>query len=312
MERNANYAIVGLATLILTIALIVFSVWLGRIWFTRENDLYDILFIGPVRGLVEGGEVQFNGIKVGEVTRLELDPRDTKRVIARIRIASDVPIRVDSFATLEPQGITGLNYVQITAGTPTKKLLVDVTPKNQIPVIHSQRSALSDLLEGGGTVLSRAIEALDRVNRILSDENIKTFSTALNDTQAVTAELKAKKQIFGDAQIAVQNAGQAAAEFAELGRSGRALVDGDGKRTLANLASAAEEAKKAAEDARKMIDSLQGPTSDFANNGLPQVTEAVVSLQEAAEALERLVNDIERNPRDLVSKPVAKEVEVKP
>lgn len=306
MERNANYALVGLSTLILVAALAIFVVWLARFQFAEQNDTYDILFQGPVRGLSEGGEVQFNGIKVGEVTKIALDRTNPSRVIARVRVTSDVPIRVDSYATLEPQGITGVNYIQITAGTPSKPLLKDEAQRQCerqgigigrecIPVLRSQRSTLSDLLEGGGTVLTRTIEALDRVNRVLSDQNIKTFSAALSDTQAVTAELRERKAIIADAQRALQRVDEATAEIAQLARSSRELVDTDGKRTAKNLADAAEEARAAAADVRGMVAKLEGPTTDFATNGLPQATAALNQMQETAETLERLLNDLQTN-----------------
>ncbi len=312
MERNANYALVGIASILLFVGAIVFGVWLARFAVNRDYDVYDILFFGPVRGLSEGGEVHFNGIKVGEVTKLELDSRDPNRVIAKIRVTSDVPIREDSSATLEPQGITGVNYVQITAGTPSKRLLKDTVPSGEIPVIRSQNSALSDLLQGGGTVLTRTIEALDRVNKVLSDENVKTFTAALNDVQAITAEARERKAIIADAQKALQNIDAAALEIGELSRSTKTLVDTDGKRTLAELADAAEELKAATKDARGMIGRLEGPTTDFATTGLPQLTRAVSTLQSAAESLDRLVGDIEQNPQGVVAKPPAKEVEVQP
>ena len=111
MERNANYALVGLSSLLLFAGIVIFVVWLARFQFARDYDMYDILFVGPVRGLNQGGEVHFNGIKVGEVTKIALDRNDSNQVIARVRVTSDVPIRTDSRATLEPQGITGVNYV---------------------------------------------------------------------------------------------------------------------------------------------------------------------------------------------------------
>ncbi|MGA0604702.1 MlaD family protein [Phenylobacterium sp. VNQ135] len=306
MERNANYALVGLSTLILVAALAIFVVWLARFQFAQQNDTYDVLFQGPVRGLSEGGEVQFNGIKVGEVTKIALDRTNPSRVIARVRVTSDVPIRVDSYATLEPQGITGVNYIQITSGTPSRPLLKDEARKKCeqdgigigrecIPVLRSQRSTLSDLLEGGGTVLTRTIEALDRVNRVLSDQNIKTFSASLSDVQAVTAELRERKAIIADAQRALQRVDEATAEITLLARSSRELVDTDGRRTAKNLADAAEEARAAAADVRGMVARLQGPTTDFATNGLPQITSSVSQLQETAESLERLLNDLQQN-----------------
>jgi phospholipid/cholesterol/gamma-HCH transport system substrate-binding protein len=69
MEKDANYALVGLSTLILFIGMVIFAVWLARISFSREYDIYDIVFQGPVRGLSQGGEVHFNGIKVGRWAR---------------------------------------------------------------------------------------------------------------------------------------------------------------------------------------------------------------------------------------------------
>ena len=61
-----------------------------------------------------------------------------------------------------------------------------------------------------------------------------------------------------------------------------------------------------------MIASLQGPTSDFATNGLPQLSQTIIEMQTAAESLNRLVGEVEQNPRALISKPAAKTVEVKP
>jgi phospholipid/cholesterol/gamma-HCH transport system substrate-binding protein len=312
MERNANYALVGAVTLALFMGLVVFVVWLAKLQFNQEYDLYDVLFVGPVRGLSEGGEAHFNGIKVGEVTKIALDKSDPNRVIARIRVTSDVPIKTDSYATLEPQGITGVNYVQITAGSPAKPLLKETVKGGQVPVIRSQRSALSDLLEGGGTVLTRTIEALDRVNRVLSDDNIKTFSASLDDVQAVTSELRERKAIIADAQKALQTIDGTAQSITDLSNSAKDVVNGDGRRSIKQLADAAEEIKAAAKDARGMISKLDGPTSDFATTGLPQLSQAIVTLQSAAESLDRLVGEVEQNPRGLVSKPPAKELEVKP
>lgn len=312
MEKNANYALVGLSTLILFIGLVIFSIWLARVAFARDYDVYDILFQGPVRGLTEGGDVHFNGIKVGEVTDISLDRTNPSRVLSRIRVTSDVPIRVDSYATLEPQGITGLNYVQITAGTPTRPLLKEAAPEGKVPIIQSQRSTLSDLLEGGGTVLSRTVEALDRVNRVLSDENILTISAAVSDVQAVTAELRERKAIITDAQAALQNIAAAAEETRALAASTKDIVDTDGRQAMANLSEAAAETEAAASDLRKMLGELEGPTSDFAAYGLPQITRAAETLQEAAESLTRLSNEVSSDPRSVVGKAPAKEIEVKP
>lgn len=305
MERNANYALVGLTSTVIIIGLIVFSVWLSAFKFGQAYDQYDIAFKGPVRGLSQGGEVHFNGIKVGEVTRISLDIVDPTLVIARIDVTSDVPIRVDSYATMEPQGITGLNYVLITAGTPSLQLLKEAHSQTPVPLIHSRPSMLSDLLDGGSAVLARADEALERINRVLSDENIQHFNGTLDDIQAITAELRDRKSIIAEAERTLVSANEAAQQISELAESGNTLIDGDDGRSMANL-------RDAARDLSTMMNQLQGPVGDFAITGLPQILAAAASLQQAADNLDRTLNEVQQNPQGLIGKPPAQEIEVKP
>jgi len=312
MERNANYALVGFISTAIIIALLAFVVWLAGSHFTRDYDEYDIVFKGPVRGLTQGGEVHFNGIKVGEVSKLFLDPHNSQLVIARAKVTSDVPIRSDSYATLEPQGITGVNYVQISAGTPTRPLLRDTVPDGTIPRMSSKTDALSDLLAGGGDVLQRTVEALNRVNRLLSDENIKTLSAALSDLQAVTAELRERKAIIADAQHTLQSADQAMQQIRDLAKSSNGLVNGEAKQTLAKLDATAGEAQGALKNIRALTDRLAGPTAQFASQGLPELTETITGLQRTTENLDRLLSEVQTNPSGLVSKAKGQNRELKP
>lgn len=312
MERNANYALVGIISTAIIIALLAFVVWLAGSNLTRNFDLYDIVFKGPVRGLAQGGEVHFNGIKVGEVTKLSLDPHNPQLVVARARVTSDVPIRSDSYATLEPQGITGVNYVQITAGTATKPLLRDTVPDGVVPRMSSKTDALSNLLMGGGDVIQRAVETLDRVNRLLSDENIKTLGAALSDLQAVTGELRQRKSIIADAQHTLQTADQAMQQIRDLAKSSNGLVNGEAKQTLLKLDATAAEAQGALKDIRALTNRLSGPTAEFASQGLPELTQTIAGLQQTTQNLDRLLTEIQTNPSGLVGKPKGQDRELKP
>ena len=280
--------------------------------FTKQYDIYDVDFKGPVRGLSSGGQVFFNGIKVGEVTKLSLDKANPNRVVARIRTTSDAPIRVDSTATLEPLGITGVNYIEIDAGTVSKPLLKDASPPNTIPVIRTKVGALESLLSGGGDVLTRTVEALDRVNRLLSDKNIASVSGTLDDVHSLTTTLKNQQQLLADADATIKSIGETSQKISKLSEDSDAMINGDGRRTLKNLADAADQIKSAAVEARATLAKIQGPTTDFATNGLPRISSAIVSLQSAAESLDRVVQDIETNPQGVLSKAPAKQIEVKP
>jgi phospholipid/cholesterol/gamma-HCH transport system substrate-binding protein len=181
-----------------------------------------------------------------------------------------------------------------------------------VPLLRSQASTLSNLLEGGGTLLARAVEALDRVNRVLSDKNITTFGATLSDINVVSTELKDQTQVFADARSSLQAINKTAADYSELAKHLQELVDTDGKATFKNANEAVAEIKGAAADARQLVAALKAPTTDFATNGLPQLQSAIISLQGTAESLERLANELEASPRSLISKEPAKEIKVKP
>ena len=310
MERNAHYAAVGLATVTLLVLLAVFVVWLARFSFNQEYDVYDVLFTDPVRGLSVGGEVHFNGIRVGEVTDLTLDRETGNQVIARVRLDEGIPVRTDSRAQLEPLGITGVNYIQITSGTPGGPLLKDQFPDGVTPVIQSQPSPIAELLQGSGTVLSQAVDALNRINRVLSDDNIRSFSATVQSVETVAAELEARRAIFDDLELAVANANAAIVEYQGRAQDARALIQGDGADAIAHIDQAAAEAEAAARDVRAMTGQLQGPVGQFADEGLPQLTGAISELEEATATLNELIADVNRSPREFIQRPPSQEMEI--
>jgi phospholipid/cholesterol/gamma-HCH transport system substrate-binding protein len=312
MERNANYALVGFASLLLFIGVVAFVVWLARISFSQQYDMYDVVFQGPVDGLSKGGEVHFNGIKVGDIADIGLVKDNPTEVDARVRVTNDVPIRADSYATADPEGITGVSFIQITPGSTRLPLLKTLAHPGKYPIIHGQPGAFSALLAGGGTVVASAAEALNRVNRVLSDQNIQNFSATLGDVRAVADEAQKEKQLFADADKSLKDIDSAADSIKQLSDNANGLLSGDGKRGIHEAADAAEQIKGAASDLRTLIAKLQGPTTDFANTGLPQLTSAVVSLRQTADSLNRLSNELEQSPQGVLSRGPAKEVQVKP
>ena len=287
MERNANYFLVGLISLILVAVAAVFVAWLANMQFSREYDLYDISFVGPVRGLSEGGEVHFNGIKVGEVVRISLDPQNTNRVIARARVTSDVPIRTDSYATLEPQGITGVNYVQITAGSPGRPLLRDQVKRGDIPVVGSRPGALADLLQGGGTVLMRTLDSLDRINRVMSDENIRVLSRSLRNIEDVTIEARNRKAILAQTETTLKDIDDAALAIKAASDSTNTLVNGDARKALNDVSVAAGELRETSVEARAIITTLKQPTTEFARSGLPRLRVITVCGRDSGSVSQR-------------------------
>jgi phospholipid/cholesterol/gamma-HCH transport system substrate-binding protein len=312
MDRDAHYAAVGIATIALLAALAVFAIWLARLQFNDSYDLYDIVFTGPVNGVSEGGEVHFNGIRVGEVTDLNLDPNRGDQVVARVRLDATTPVRVTSRAQLEPQGITGLNFIQITAGTEGSPLLKTQYADDVVPVIQSQASPFAELLSGSGTVLAQAVDALNRVNRVLSDDNIRSFSTSLRNVESLSNVLEARKGMFRELEEALAKANAAVGEYEALGADARRLVNGDGAEAIASINAAADDARTAIASINRTATGLEGPVGELSTSGIPQLLEAIQGLQEATESLQGLVDDVRASPRDFIGRPPSRELEVQP
>ena len=79
METRARYALIGFFTLAVIVAVFVFVYWLKRLDETGIRSTVYFEFSGTVGGLAPGGAVYFAGIKVGNVTALELRPRRSQQ-----------------------------------------------------------------------------------------------------------------------------------------------------------------------------------------------------------------------------------------
>ncbi|WP_240008235.1 MlaD family protein [Pseudaquidulcibacter saccharophilus] len=222
METKANFVLIGAFTILSLVLAAIFTVWIANTGFDQQYGEYDVSFRGPVRGLEIGSEVRFNGIKVGEVSKLSLDKTNPSNVIARIRITSETPVKTDSVAQLEPSGITGLSYIQILAGGENSPPLVRLKGQER-PLIASRPGQLDRFLEGGEGVLDNALETVVRLNRLLNDKNLKSFSETLKNLDTSTARLAGNGQLLDSATQAARSIDQAGQEVKVLAKSMQAV-----------------------------------------------------------------------------------------
>src|SRR5665648_407124 len=123
METRARYALIGLFMLAVIAASCGFVYWLENKGGFSQREVYQVRFEGSVSGLLVGSAVLFNGIRVGEVTNLTLDPAAPQQVIATIAVDLNTPIRTDTQVGLETQGLTGGAAVTLRGGSGTSPLV---------------------------------------------------------------------------------------------------------------------------------------------------------------------------------------------
>ncbi len=105
METRARYALIGLFMLAVILASFAFVYWLENKGGFGKRDIYQVRFQGSVSGLLVGSAVLFNGLRVGEVTRLSLSADRPQDVVATIAVVHNTPVRDDTEVTIETQGL---------------------------------------------------------------------------------------------------------------------------------------------------------------------------------------------------------------
>ena len=117
METKANYTLIGVFTLAVIVGAFGFVWWFQSVGISGARAYYRVVFDGSVSGLSAGGPVLFNGIRVGEVTGLDLDPQHPERVVANIAIRQSVPVHKDTQVGMQFQGLTGIASLSLKGGT---------------------------------------------------------------------------------------------------------------------------------------------------------------------------------------------------
>ncbi|WP_270375414.1 MlaD family protein [Marinicauda sp. Alg238-R41] len=316
METKAHHALVGFFVVFLAAAAALFTLWISQIQFDREFEEYDVVFDGPVRGLRESSEVRFNGIQVGEVIDLGLNPDNPNEVIARIRVDAATPVKVDSFAQLEPQGLTGLSYIQLSGGSPGAEALQSRSGDRPAR-IFARQAQLEGLVEGGETVIENAQITLTRFNRLLSDENIENFTLTLDHVEDVSRAWAENDAMIERLSLAIDNFNQAAMDISsaaealqQFGTTADSFVVEQLGPMVEETTAASIAVNQASVETFEMLEDIRPGLESFADEGLESLTTAARDLRVLISALERIAVQLEEDPAGFLSEPRGREIEV--
>jgi phospholipid/cholesterol/gamma-HCH transport system substrate-binding protein len=227
MENNANYALVGALSMALIAALFGFVYWFAGPASSVAVKPLDVVFTGTVSGLSTGTDVLFNGVKVGQVRTVSLDPEDTNRVVVRTEIAESTPVRADTRTVMGFQGLTGIGSIQFSGGTQAAGDPVP-PPGGTVPRLFAEASDFQSVLDGLASTVTGANSAVDRLNTFL-EANTDKLGTTIEDVQSFSAALAANSEGVGTFLSSISDAGREigpmAGEIRELSAEVRSLLD---------------------------------------------------------------------------------------
>jgi phospholipid/cholesterol/gamma-HCH transport system substrate-binding protein len=194
MERNANYALVGLFVIIFVSAVVGFIFWFGKYGSKEtEFDRYKCYFTESVSGLNKESPVKFKGVKIGTVSSLNIDANNAERIEVMLKVAKGSPIKADSLITLGSQGLTGLSYLEIKDGSKDGRLLKEAD-QQEVPEIKSQLSLVTKLTQKAEGVGEDMSKLLAKIDKIMSEKNLKNVESSLDNLQKISSELKNSRQ----------------------------------------------------------------------------------------------------------------------
>ena len=191
METRANFVLIGSFTLAVIAAAFGFVLWFQSLHTTKARSPLRIIFEGPAAGLRNGGSVNFNGIRVGEVVSVKLD--NPRRVVALAMVENNAPLRKDTLVGLEFQGLTGVAAISLKGGEEAAPPVP--LDEDGVPVLMADPNALQDVTEAiRGT--------LQNINRVVAD-NQEAVKNSLHNLETFTASLARNAQKIDDVMLQV-------------------------------------------------------------------------------------------------------------
>ncbi|PYY69634.1 ABC transporter permease [Pseudomonas jessenii] len=297
METRAHHVLIGLFTVIVVTAALLFGLWLAKSSVDTEFKDYEVVFNEAVSGLSKGSSVQYSGIKVGDVISLRLDPKDPRRVLARIRLAGDTPVKEDTNAKLALTGVTGTSIIQLSGGTPQSPTLKG--KDGNLPTIVASPSPIARLLNDSNDLMAGVNTLMHNANLMFSTENIERISNTLEHLEQTTGTIADQRGDIRQAMQQLASVGKQAntmlEQTAALMRNANGLLNEHGKETLGS----AEQAMKSLQESSATLNKLITANQDSLNSGMQGLNglgPAVHEMRETLSSLRAITKRLEANP----------------
>ena len=322
METKANYALIGAFTLSVIVAAFGFVFWFSGGDKPANRKVFRVVFSSSVSGLSRGAYVLFNGLRVGEVTKIDLADNPSF-VFALVELDPRTPVKTDTRARLEYQGLTGVASVALTGGSPSAEALASAS--GAPAVIVADRSDFQNILETMQNLSGRLDKVLDKTDRLV-DENSGTITSILKNVDSFSKSLADNSSGLQEFATTLAEVGRSLKPFVETLDRNSGNIDAimkDTRELTARLNGASskldglmgapggpglfDEVADAARSMRKLADNLDvrtkeiaGGIKQFTGPGLRQYEALAAEGRRTLEEINRAVKSLEKNPQQLI------------
>ncbi len=311
METRSNHILVGSITLGLLAALAVFIVWLSQVGEGGERE-FDVFFQQSVEGLAKGSAVTFQGVPVGQIGSINLEPQSPQFIRVRISVSERTPVLVGTTATIRGVGFTGVSQIQLEPPeapgrgedrTQVEEIRCPEENRDRecpygVPVIPTKPGALGQLLNSAPELLERVSTLTERLTQLMSDRNQESIAGILDNMEAVSRSLAERSPeiaaTLAEARVAIAQAGASADRIGALAGSTERLLNEDGRPLINDLRLTIRSAEQSMKQLDSVIGEVRPGVQTLSTRTLPEVGRLISDLRETSQSLRTITGRIEQ------------------
>jgi phospholipid/cholesterol/gamma-HCH transport system substrate-binding protein len=310
METRAHYVLIGTFTLLVIVAAFALVWYVSGAGGLSSGRFYQVVFRGSVNGLTSGAVVTFNGLRVGEVVSVGYVASDPGAVSSLIKVEGDAPVRADTVARLESQGLGGASTIALIGGAPDAP---DLKGENgNPPKLIGESSSMANLLESVASLSSKAAATITKADALIGDnsaalgdavKNLDEFSKALGQSGPELKQLidhVDKLAADADNVIAAVDPEHVRSIVTKIDALATSLGGADSKGPLAEFAATAKSMRQLADDLDLRVKEISPGLTRFSNSGLREWESVAVDSRHAIGDLDRILHNLEKNPSALL------------
>jgi len=288
---------VGLLALVAGVTLYLgFNFLKGYEIFSRTNKFY--IVYEEIDGLTVSNPVVLNGLSVGRVDDIKLQPSNDNSLLVTIIVDKDVQIGDSTIAVLENTGLLGGKSIELHIG--------------QSSVIYDGGQTISGIKKQDFTeilaqkampILTNLDSTVVNLNKIFGDQLGTSIQKTLHNLELASGELNnimvSNKQNINTITYSLAGLSQSLAETEKQLKPILNKLDNLAD-TLNNL-----ELKQTVKNAREALENVESITAKINEKEgslglLVNDKELYENLNKTAENLNSLVEDVERNPKKYI------------
>ncbi|MCF6765626.1 MCE family protein [Thiotrichales bacterium 19S3-7] len=293
MRNRKQFITLGIFVILSTAAMIIIALWLTVGISKNTYYNYVSVFHEPVDGLSANSNVLYNGVNVGKVQSIELDHTNPGNIYVTLAIVAGTPITKHTYATIQPQGITGLSYISLQ--TPKNELDSEIellAPKSKppYPIIKSKLSFFSSLTDKFQQLSDNLNGIFNKVNNILNEQNTQHIGNILENVDALSNNLK---QTSEETTKLIKSANNITSSFEKNNQKIDSIID--------NVNESTKHLDLVSNQILSLTTTVEQQTLPNINNVLiPQLSNTLNGFNQLSTNINQLVDKLDQNPSMLI------------